>query len=444
MAFVRRDTFLLLVGDVALLVFSLWLALALRVLHPPHVAFFTEHLIAFVPTFIISIFVFFIAGLYEKETRLVRRIMGARILGAQVANTIIAAIIFFLLPFEIAPKTILALYLVISVLLIQMWRFYITPRLSVRSKQLAVLVGQGKAVEEVFEEVNNHNKYSLRFAELINTSNREAKEVGAHIRKAIHDGARIIVLDTRDSGVHGELPALYDAMIEGVTFVDFATFYEDIFDRVPLSHIDYVWLLNVLPKRHFIYDIGKRAIDIIGATIGLIIASVFIIPAALILAIEGGSPFIYIDRVGKEGKTTRLVKLRTMLFNDNGDPVLKEKNRVTTFGKFLRKTRIDELPQLYNILTGQLSFIGPRPEYPALAEVYDREIPYYGIRHVTTPGLSGWAQIRDFDAPRHKEDIEKTARKLSYDLYYLKHRSLGLDIVIALKTIRALLSFSGV
>jgi lipopolysaccharide/colanic/teichoic acid biosynthesis glycosyltransferase len=418
--------------------------LTVRVLHPPHWAYFDVNFIAFIPVFLISIVVFFIAGLYEKETRLVRRVMGARILGAQIANTIIAAIMFFVLPLVIAPKTILLLYLVISVLLIQAWRFYVTPRLSVLNKQLAVLVGQGSAVGELFEEINNHNKYSLRFVERIDTSDLDAKTVTAHIRKSIQEGARVIVLDTRDSGVHGELPALYDAMIEGVTFVDFASFYEDVFDRVPLSHIDYVWLLNALPKRHFIYDIGKRAFDVIGSLVGLVIAAVFIIPATSVLLVDGGHPFSLQRRIGKGGKVIRLVKLRSMLFNDHGDPELRAKNRVTKFGKFIRKTRIDELPQLYNVLTGELSFIGPRPEFPQLAEVYDREIPYYGIRHVITPGLSGWAQIRDFDAPRHAEDIGKTKRKLSYDLYYLKHRSLGLDIVIALKTIRALLSFSGV
>jgi lipopolysaccharide/colanic/teichoic acid biosynthesis glycosyltransferase len=132
-----------------------------------------------------------------------------------------------------------------------------------------------------------------------------------------------------------------------------------------------------------------------------------------------------------------------MLFNDHGDPEMQKKNKVTNIGKFLRRSRIDELPQLYNIFIGELSFIGPRPELPSIAAVYKREIPYYEIRHVTTPGLSGWAQIRDYDAPRGAADVERTRRKLSYDLYYLKNRSLGLDIVIALKTIRALLSFSG-
>jgi lipopolysaccharide/colanic/teichoic acid biosynthesis glycosyltransferase len=132
-----------------------------------------------------------------------------------------------------------------------------------------------------------------------------------------------------------------------------------------------------------------------------------------------------------------------MLFDDHGDPELHKKNRVTTLGKILRKTRVDELPQLWNIMKGELSFIGPRPEIPAIVAVYERDIPFYRMRHVITPGLSGWAQIHDYDAPRGGPDVERTKRKLSFDLYYLKHRTFGLDLTIALKTLRALLSFSG-
>ncbi len=444
MPFVRRETAFLLTGDLVLLVLSLWLALTVRVLRPPTMMFFLEHVIPFIPVFAISIIVFFIAGLYEKQTRLVRRVMSSRIISAQVANTIIAAIIFFVLPLTIAPKTILLLYLVISVLLIQTWRFYITPRLSVTGRQLAVLVGKGKALQDLFEEINGNNRYRIRFIEFIDTGLTIPSSVSDKIRAAITQGARTIVLDTRDAGVHGELPALYDAMVGGVTFVDFASFYEDLFDRVPLDHIDYVWLLNCLPREHLAYDLGKRTFDVIGACMGLVIAVFFVLPAVLILTLQGGTPFIFNDRIGRGGKIIRIAKLRTMLFNDNGDPTLHQKNRVTGFGKFLRKTRIDELPQLYNVLRGELSFIGPRPEFPKLAEIYERKIPYYEIRHVITPGLSGWAQIRDYDAPRHSADVERTTSKLSLDLYYLKHRSFALDMVIMLKTLRALLAFSGV
>ncbi len=439
---IRRETIFLLIGDFLLFVLSLWLALTVRVLHAPTFAHFFQNLVSFLPIFAISLFVFFVAGLYEKQTRMVKREMGSRILGAQIANTVIAAVAFFLLPLVIAPKTILLLYLLISVLLIQAWRFYITPRLSLRTRQLAVLVGRGAAVTETFEEVNGNNRYSIRFIEHIETSGSE-ESLSARIRKAVHAGVRTVVLDTSDGHIRAELPALYDAMVAGVSFMEFSSFYEDVFDRVALEHIDYSWLLSSLPKRHILYGIAKRLFDIICAAIGLIFAVLLVVPAATALQLEAGTPFIFHERIGREGKSFRIIKLRTMLLNDHGDPELQKKNRVTTIGKFLRKTRIDELPQLFNVLKGELSFIGPRPELPKIAMVYQREIPYYEIRHVITPGLSGWAQIRDYDAPRGAADVERTRRKLSYDLYYLKNRSFGVDIAIALKTIRALISFSG-
>ena len=128
---------------------------------------------------------------------------------------------------------------------------------------------------------------------------------------------------------------------------------------------------------------------------------------------------------------------------DNSADALKSTLHITRVGMFLRKTRLDELPQLFNILAGDLSFIGPRPEIPSLVKVYAEEIPYYNMRHLTKPGLSGWAQINNFDVPRGGVDVPRTIDKLSFDLYYLKHRSFLLDIEIALKTINTLLMRTG-
>ncbi len=203
-------------------------------------------------------------------------------------------------------------------------------------------------------------------------------------------------------------------------------------------------LLEQLPARNLPYALGKRSIDLAGALIGIVLSSPFILLGALALSLTTSGPvFIWHERVGRRGKTFRIVKLRSMLFNDHGDSELQKKNRVTSVGKWLRKSRIDELPQLWNVLRGELSFIGPRPELPSIARIYERDIPYYDVRHLITPGLSGWAQIYHHDPPRGAADIERTARKLSYDIYYLKHRSLSVDLAIALKTLRALFAFSG-
>lgn len=407
MAFDRRETAILLIGDFLILIASLWAALLIRNLEVPSFSYFEINFVPFLPVFFVSLIVFYVAGLYEKQTRPIRSVMGIRIFGAQAATTAIAAILFFVLPLTIAPKAILLLYLVISVMSESAWRFYRMNREVAEGRRTpVVLVGSGPAADELYEEVNNNGTYMIRFS------------------------GRVEKRDWSASHVDG-------------VYMDASVLYEEIFDRVPLEHLDTTQLLESLPRQRILYDSVKRIFDIGLAVIGAVIAIPLVTFAALVLLVDGGMPFITNERIGRGGRIFRIIKLRSMLFNDNGNPELQKKNRVTTFGRFLRKTRIDELPQLWNVLAGDLSFIGPRPELPKLVEVYEREIPQYRMRHLIAPGLSGWAQIHDYDAPRGGADVARTKRKVSYDLYYLKHRSFGLDLAIAIKTLRTLITFTG-
>ena len=412
MAFDRRETAILLAGDFVLLVASLWAALLIRNLDVPSLGYFWLNFVPFVPVFLLALMIFYIAGLYEKPTRPIRRVMGARILGAQAATVAIAAILFFILPLSIAPKTILVLYLAVSVITESSWRFHRMRReMKEENRVPAVLIASGPAAQELFDEVNGNGRLLIRFVEW--------EESGGPARVELRSE-------------------------KGTTILDFTSLYEEIFDRVPLDRLDTDQILESVLGRHVWYDGAKRLFDLVLALLGSIIAVPFIFIAVIaLLAGGGGAPFIRHERVGKGNRTFRIVKLRSMLFNDHGDPELQKKNRVTALGRILRKTRIDELPQLWNILAGDLSFIGPRPELPAIARVYEREIPAYGLRHLIAPGLSGWAQIHDTDPPKGGADIPRTRRKLSFDLYYLKHRSFALDLAVALKTLRTLLSFSG-
>lgn len=411
MAFDRRETTILLVGDFLILAASLWVALLIRNLALPAPSYFESVFLPFLPMFLLSLIVFYVAGLYEKPTRPIRSVMGIRIFGAQAATVAIAAILFFILPLTIAPKTILVLYLVVSILAESAWRFYrMTREIAAGKRDSAVLIGSGPAVRELYEEVNGNDRYLIRFVEY--------KETDEPARVEVHTD-------------------------RGVISIDFASLFEEIFDRVSLDHVNASELIASLPKRRTLYDNAKRLFDMTFSLIGLVIASPFILIGILGRALTRTPIFFLHERLGKEAKRFTMIKLSSMLLNDHGNPDLQKQNYVTRFGHFLRKTRIDELPQLWNILMGDLSFIGPRPELPIIAEVYNREIPQYGLRHLVTPGLSGWAQIHDYDAPRGGADVGRTRRKLSFDLYYLKHRSLGLDLAIALKTLRALLSFSG-
>ena len=444
MAFDRRETVILLIGDFFILVASFWIALLLRNFAIPSLGYFNANVVPFLPMFLLSLVVFYIAGLYEKQTRPIRSVMGIRIFGAQAATIAIAAILFFILPLSIAPKTILVLYLIMSVVAESMWRFYRMNReIQEGKRESALLVGSSPAVLELYDEVNGNGHYLIRFTIHRETAGLLQGGVRDAVASCVKTGIHVIVIDMSDPIVARDVSQLYGLMTDDITFMEFASLYEEIFDRVPLEHLDTSQLLEVLSKQHTLYDDAKRIFDIVLALVGFIVAIPFVGIAALALRIEGGTAFFRHERIGKNGRPFSIIKLRSMLLNDHGDPALQKKNSVTPLGRLLRKTRIDELPQLWNVLMGDLSFIGPRPELPKIAEVYERDIPQYRIRHLIAPGLSGWAQIHDYDAPRGGADIARTRRKVSYDLYYLKHRSFGLDLAIALKTLRTLFAFSG-
>ena len=215
---------------------------------------------------------------------------------------------------------------------------------------------------------------------------------------------------------------------------------------MPVSLVGYDWFLeNLSLSPKVSYDLVKRMMDVI-ISLPLALLSLIFYPFVF-LAIkmdDGGEIFIRQSRIGQDNKHVEIIKFRSMSGLDEGEEVLKSRRVVTKVGTFLRKSRIDELPQLWNVLKGDISLIGPRPEIPALALKYEEEIPYYNVRHLIKPGLSGWAQIYHDNHPHHGTDFSETKMKLSYDLYYIKNRSFFLDLKIALKTIKALLSRTGV
>ncbi len=221
--------------------------------------------------------------------------------------------------------------------------------------------------------------------------------------------------------------------------------YEQVFHRVPPSLIGETWFLeNVTTQApHYAYDFLKRSMDIVGASLLLVPCLILFPLVALAIKIHDRGPILYrAQRLGQYNRPISILKFRTMNGMDSG-MTLDTKLVVTPLGRVLRALRIDELPQLWNVFRGDLSFIGPRPEFPARAQVYAEKIPYYNMRHLIKPGLSGWAQINNFEVPRGEVDVERTVAKLSYDLFYLKRRSVLLDIEIVLKTIKTLALRSG-
>jgi len=212
---------------------------------------------------------------------------------------------------------------------------------------------------------------------------------------------------------------------------------------VPLSYLDHRWFLkNISSYSRVVYDPLKRIIDIsISLVLGVISLPLYPFICLAIKLNDGGSCFIVQKRIGQKGKIINVIKFRTMKVNDSGVWVKENDDRITSVGKFLRKSRLDELPQLLNILKGDMSLVGPRPDIYGLLSKLEEEIPYYNIRTAIRPGLSGWAQVNQEKPP---QSVEETKTRLMYDLYYIKNRSLWLDLKIILKTIVIIASRNGV
>lgn len=447
----KKEPLILLIGDLLFLIISLWIALFLRSFTFPDKSLFITHLVPFSYLFLVWILGFYIAGLYEKHTVLLRSRLSVILLKTQVFNSVLAIIFFYFIPlFGITPKTILFIYLIVSFLLILSWRTYGYFAVGSEKTENALLIGSGSEMRELFEEVNSNPLYQLKFISSVDLERVEDDTFWDEIVSRIYaENVSLIAIDLANEKVAPVLPHLYNLIFSKVKFVDMHKLYESVFSRVPLSLLKYNWFLeNISTAPRATYDALKRIMDILIAIPALIISVPFILFGAIAIKLEdGGEIFSFQKRVGRNNKLVNLVKLRTMNFNDDGDWHNRGKtNEVTQIGKLLRKTRIDELPQLWNVLAGEVSLIGPRPEFEPAVKKYEEEIPYYNIRHLIKPGLSGWAQIYHEDHPHHgdPENTRKTKDKLSYDLYYIKNRSFFLDLKIALKTIKTLLSRVGI
>ena len=445
----RAEAVFLFLGDIAVFYLSLFLVLLARYGLPFDQRIIILHFLPFSILFVFWILGFFIAGLYEQHTLLFQKRLPYRLLKSVLANAVVTALFFYFFPgFLITPRINLILYLIVSSALLLVWRLYGFSFFSAQEKQTALLVGSGSELGELERELSGNPRYGVRLVSSVDVSRLSGGVCADEmLHRASLGEVSLIIVDLRNSAVETILPRLYNLLFSRVRFADLSKVYEEIFGRIPLSLAGHYWFLKNIPSvsSRFAYDFLKRLMDILAASaLGLLSLPLYPFVYIAVKLDDGGSLFVLQDRVGRSNRIIRTIKFRTMSRDDAGRATLRKGNKVTRVGAFLRRTRIDELPQLWNVLRGEMSLIGPRPELPALVALYEREVPYYRIRHLIKPGLSGWAQIYHENHPHHAADVSETKVKLSYDLYYLKNRSLFLDVKIALKTIKILLSRSGV
>jgi lipopolysaccharide/colanic/teichoic acid biosynthesis glycosyltransferase len=446
-----KGTIILVVGDITIHVFSLIISLAIRYGEIPTRTLLADHVPSFLILWACFILVSFIAGLYDKRIGLIQTRITGLLLSVQVINTILGIMFFYFAPVGIAPKANLFIYFLVSTGMLFLWRMVMFPVFSISRKQDAVLIGDGEAIVDLNSEINAGFRYGFVFKEHVTTKATVAETVEALSAAVKRTDATIIVADLNNRTVESTIPFLYSLIFSGIQIVDASRLYESVFDRIPLSMVRERWLIehsSMALGIRYIYDTVKRLMDIfVAGILGLISLIFYPIVYVAIKLDDGGPLFVTQERVGKNNATISMAKFRSMTSNDSGS---YHKNggkttlKVTRVGKFIRLTRIDELPQLWSVIKGDQSLIGPRPELPALTKVYEEQIPYYNARHLIKPGLSGWAQISHHAHPHHAVAVNDTRDKLSYDLFYVKNRSLLLDLRIALQTLKALISRQGV
>lgn len=441
----RKEVLALFIGDIAVFFISLYLTLTLRNGSLPSQDILLTHLVPFSVLFIVFVLISFITGLYEKHTLVLKGKLPVMLTRVHIVNAVVGISFFYFVPyFNITPKVILFLYLITSLVIMVAWRMAIAETLGASRRTKALLIAQKTdEVNDLYHEINNNPRYGTFVSEWIDpvSSTLTSEEIMNHVKSK---GISLIIADFSDKKVNELMPTLYKLIFSGMEFGDIQKVYEEVFDRVPISLVNDIWFLeNVSSTSKSSFDIFKRLMDIVtSAALGIISLLFYPFVYLAIKLDDGGVLFSYQERVGQNNKTVRIVKFRTMSIANDEGKWGKQENRVTRVGNFLRKTRIDELPQLWNVFKGDVSLIGPRPEFAAAVATYAENIPYYNVRHIVKPGLSGWAQIYGLH-PHHGINTHETSNKLSYDLYYVKNRSMFLDLKIALQTLKVLFSFVG-
>jgi sugar transferase (PEP-CTERM system associated) len=318
-----------------------------------------------------------------------------------------------------------------------------------------LVVGTGaeaRAVEQCLVEANQPNLKLMGFYRL---DQNASPVVAAHrivVRGLpIDEAARrlgvdevVIAVRERRGGVL-PLEQLLSCRISGVRVTDLAGFFERVRGEVPVDSLKASWLIYSDGFRQSGWrSVVKRTFDLLTALCLLALTAPIIALAALAIARESGSPIIYRqERVGARGQKFMLLKFRSMVSNAEPDGAARwaaiDDVRITRVGRILRRMRIDELPQLVNVLKGEMSFVGPRPERPCFVAELTEKVPFYGVRHSVKPGITGWAQVRC----AYGASVEDAARKLQFDLFYVKNHTFFLDLLILLETVRVVLFAEG-
>ncbi|MBT6691334.1 sugar transferase [Candidatus Parcubacteria bacterium] len=448
--------FVLFLVDVALLYTSLALTLLLRYGRLDS-QLWQEHLGPFSLVFSIWVIVFFINGLYEiRKAENDFKFFGHLIQNLAI-NALLAVLFFYLILGRFSylkPQTILLILLVVFTVLFLLWRklFYKIISSSTMGANLAII---GVTPESLLlaEETITKPQLGYKLKLIINPDHAVipekfqvvtmSKDI-ADLKNQLIKHKINTVVAVNDTRYGPEVAKyLFESIDLKIQYFNLTDFYEKLTGKVPVTSLERNWFLeNFTQKNEQWFAIVKRVIDIFFASLFGLISLLFIPIIAILIKTGSKGPLIYKQkRVGLNGKIFTVYKFRSMVQDaekSGAQWASKNDARVTGIGKFIRKARIDEIPQFWNIVKGNMSFVGPRPERPEFVDQLKEKISFYNERHLVKPGLSGWAQI---NFP-YGSSVEDALEKLQYDLFYIKNRSIALDISIILKTINTVFNIT--
>jgi exopolysaccharide biosynthesis polyprenyl glycosylphosphotransferase len=456
----RTKQIILSSGDFISFLLAFWVSQALRDMIIPDWTDLKNQIGLFLAIFIFWIIINYINGLYDLTKIANNKRTYRRLLEASSISLFISITFFYLLPqARITPKTILLLNILFGYSISIIWRLLYNKIIGTKKLRTnVILVGFCKETKELINIIKNNPEKGYKISAIIEPNKTikpsDFKNIdiyhGLHtIRPAITTNkAPLVVISPELQKDNNALQELYQLLFWNVQITDLPSFYENITGRVMPSVFSDAWFIEHLKdKDQPVYDKLRTLFDYFaGIIIGLVFLILLPFVAIAIKLTSRGSVFFKQERIGKNGRNFIIYKFRTMRDIEKGKQIKdsinirkKEQKRVTSTGRFLRKTRIDELPQFLNLLKRDLTLIGPRPECPELEKEFEAEMPYYALRHIVRPGITGWAVLHQ----GHTNTLEECLIKLQYDLYYIKKRSFLLDLSILLKTFNVIFRFMG-
>jgi lipopolysaccharide/colanic/teichoic acid biosynthesis glycosyltransferase len=452
---INKNVFLFLIGDFLLFYAALFLALQLR---PNSWNAGWEsiiiHIVAFLPLFFLYEIVLYTSGLMDRKFVPSRRKIFDLLLRAHLVATLLMFIYFYIAnnflahtlladklvadklvvdsnAVMIAPQAMLIVFSTLLFVFIYSWKILRKQFFNINPEK-ALLIGDDKEVEENF---GTNYLWGMNVVEKI-THNEDLPAIEKILANKQIDSV-IVDIDN-----YPRIDVLYKLVYKQINIYNLAMIKEELSEKIDLKNVNDLWFITNIRSRDGMFDLAiKRFFDLLLAIPVLLIYALAFPVLSYLVKKDGGSIFFDMPRVGLGGKIFHIRKFRSMSPDLEGDKKLVgHTKKVTRIGAFMRKTGLDELPQVMSVIKGDMSFIGPRPEIPTLVEKYTEEIEHYQIRHLVKPGLSGWAQVMQESAPHHTADVDLTREKLAYDLYYIKNHSPFLYFIIVLKTIKSVLN----